>query len=168
MKKAWIATVFSLVIAVSLLTGCKKNEPRGTTEISETEILEQKSLQDIYTEITSQIELPNMVTLNDNYIANYFGIDLSKLEEYIFTNAQEVIYADTIIMMKVKDKDDIDIMKEALQTMIEHKEAELENYLPEQFKIVEKSEIKVSDSYIYLVISDDAETINSIIEKYIS
>ncbi len=109
-----------------------------------------------------------MVTLNDNYIANYFGIDLSKLEEYIFVNAQEVIYADTIIIMKVKDTNDIDTMKEALETMIEHKKSELENYLPEQFKIVEKSEIKTSDSYIYLIISNDAQTINGIIEKYIS
>lgn len=166
MRKAWIATVFSFLIAVSLLAGCQNTKEKDT-DISQ-ENIEKKSLEDIYTEITNEVELPEMVTLNDNYIANYFGIDLSKLEEYIFVNAQEVIYADTIIIMKVKDTNDIDTMKEALETMIEHKKSELENYLPEQFKIVEKSEIKTSDSYIYLIISNDAQTINGIIEKYIS
>lgn len=166
MRKAWIATVFSFLIAVSLLAGCQNTKEKDT-DISQ-ENIEKNSLEDIYTEITNEVELPEMVTLNDNYIANYFGIDLSKLEEYIFVNAQEVIYADTIIIMKVKDTNDIDTMKEALETMIEHKKSELENYLPEQFKIVEKSEIKTSDSYIYLIISNDAQTINGIIEKYIS
>ena len=108
-----------------------------------------------------------MVLLNDNYIANYFGIDLAGLEEYVFTNAEEVIYADTVIMMKAKPETDKETLKEALETMIEHKKAELENYLPEQFKVVEKGEIHVVNNYVYLVISEKAEEIETIIEQYI-
>ena len=51
--------------------------------------------------------------------------------------------------------------------MIEHKKAELENYLPEQFKVVEKGEIHVVNNYVYLVISEKAEEIETIIEQYI-
>ena len=51
--------------------------------------------------------------------------------------------------------------------MVEHKKAELENYLPEQFKIVEKSEVQVKGDYVYLVISEKASDIEAVIAQYI-
>ena len=42
------------------------------------------------------IEQPEMVILNDNYIANYYGVDLSLLEDYLFANAEDVILENTI------------------------------------------------------------------------
>ncbi len=151
------------------LSGCQSKENNQVTpaEVTVTEQTEEKSLSDIYKEIEEGVELPKMVLLNDNYIANYFGIDLAGLEEYVFTNAEEVIYADTVIMMKAKPETDKETLKEALETMIEHKKAELENYLPEQFKVVEKGEIHVVNNYVYLVISEKAEEIETIIEQYI-
>lgn len=153
-----------------LLSGCSNKEDSQTTpvaNISTEQPAEAKALSDIYAEIEEKVELPKMVTLNDNYIANYFGIDLEGLEEYVFTNAEEVIYADTVILMKAKTETDKEALKEALTTMIDHKKAELENYLPEQFQIVEKSVVQTAGDYVYLVISEQAKDIETIIEQYV-
>mgnify|MGYP001068741256 CR=1 FL=1 len=107
-----------------------------------------------------------MVTLNDNYIANYYGIDLSLLEDYLFASAEDVIYADMIVLMKVKEESSAQTMKDSLDTMVTQKKLELENYLPEQFQIVEKSEVVVTGSYVYLVISEKAEEIQGVIAPY--
>lgn len=157
-----------------LISGCASGEENQTTQavtavtttIAETTVKEVP-LSDMYAEIESAVELPKMVILNDNYIANYFGIDLDTLEEYVFTNAEEVIYADTVIMMKAKSGTDKEVLKEALDTMIDHKKAELENYLPEQFKIVEKSTVQIKGDYVYLVISEKAADIEAVIAQYI-
>ena len=114
------------------------------------------------------IEQPEMVILNDNYIANYYGVDLSLLEDYLFANAEDVIYADTIVLMKVKEEASAQAMKDVLDNMIAQKKLELENYLPEQFQIVEKSEVVVSGSYVYLIISEKAEEIQSVITQYLN
>ncbi len=169
MNKAYRRILIAAGMAGLVLSGCQSRENQQVTpaEATVTERTEEKALSDIYKEIEEGVELPKMVVLNDNYIANYFGIDLAGLEEYVFTNAEEVIYADTVIMMKAKPETDKETLKEALETMIEHKKAELENYLPEQFKIVEKGELQVVDDYIYLVISEKAEEIKTIIEQYI-
>ncbi len=169
MNKAYRRILIAAGMAGFVLSGCQSRENQQVTpaEATVTERTEEKALSDIYKEIEEGVELPKMVVLNDNYIANYFGIDLAGLEEYVFTNAEEVIYADTVIMMKAKPETDKETLKEALETMIEHKKAELENYLPEQFKIVEKGELQVVDDYIYLVISEKAEEIKTIIEQYI-
>ena len=125
-----------------------------------------KTMQEIYEEIEKTVEQPEMIVLNDNYIANYYGIDLSLLEDYFFASAQEVIYADMIILMKVKEESSVQTVKDALDTMIAQKKLELENYLPEQFQIVEKSEVVVSGNYVYLVISEKAEEIQAVITEY--
>ena len=125
-------------------------------------------MQEIYQEIMEIIEQPEMVILNDNYIANYYGVDLSLLEDYLFANAEDVIYADTIVLMKVKEEASAQAMKDVLDNMIAQKKLELENYLPEQFQIVEKSEVVVSGSYVYLIISEKAEEIQSVITQYLN
>lgn len=140
-----------------------------TTVAAETAVMEstqEVSLQDIYDEMENSVELPPMVVLNDNYIANYYGIDLSLLEEYIFANAEDVIYADTVILMKVKEEASAQSMVDALNRMIDQKKLELENYLPEQYKLVEKSEVKVAGKNIYLVISEKADELTSVITQY--
>lgn len=129
---------------------------------------ETKSMQEIYEEIAENVEQPEMVTLNDNYIANYYGIDLSLLEDYLFASAEDVIYADTIVLIKVKEESSAQTMKDVLDTMITQKKLELENYLPEQFQIVEKSEVVVTGSYVYLVISENAEEIQRVIAQYLN
>lgn len=128
----------------------------------------EKTMQEIYEEIVKTVEQPEMVTLNDNYIANYYGIDLSLLEDYLFVSAEDVIYADTIVLMKVKEESSAQTMKDVLETMIAQKKLELENYLPEQFQIVEKSEVVVTGAYVYLVISEKAEEIQSVIAQYLN
>lgn len=140
-------------------------EGEGTE--SKTQSEEEKTMQEIYEEIVESVEQPEMVILNDNYIANYYGIDLSLLEDYLFASAEDVIFADTIVMMKVKEESSAQTMKEVLDTMIAQKKLELENYLPEQFQIVEKSKVVVSGTYVYLVISEKAEEIENVMTQYL-
>lgn len=173
MKKVKIMTVMTY-LSIAILAGCSRQptQQTGTTTAaaqteSITETVKETALSDIYAQIEEEVELPAMLSLNENYISNYYGIDPSLLEEYVFSNAEEVIYADTVIMMKVKSETDAEGITEALETMLEHKKLELENYLPEQFELVDKAEIKISGSYIYLVISKDAEKIEAIIKASI-
>lgn len=171
MNRAYARVAVIIGMTGLILAGCGSNGSGQTAAPAQTttaaEAAAATPLEDIYAEIEEKTELPKMVVLNDNYIANYFGIDLETLEEYVFTNAEEVIYADTVIMMKAKAETDKEALKEALNTMISHKKAELENYLPEQFKIVEKSEVQVKGDYVYLVISENAADIKAVIEQYI-
>ena len=41
----------------------------------------------------------------------------------------------------------------------------MENYIPEQFAIVEKSKVQTKDPYIWLIISENADEITDVIEN---
>ena len=91
MNKAYRRILIAAGMAGLVLSGCQSRENQQVTpaEATVTERTEEKALSDIYKEIEEGVELPKMVVLNDNYIANYFGIDLAGLEEYVFTNAED-------------------------------------------------------------------------------
>lgn len=141
-----------LTIAALLCAGCAAKTP-------------PKSIEEVYSEITETVSLKSPQCMDADFILNYYGIDISTLEEYVFSMSEDAAQAETIIIMKVENADDLEAIADCLQTIIDDKKMEMENYLPEQFTIVEKSRVQTKDNYIWLVISDNADAITDIIES---
>ena len=157
-----------ILSAVMLLTGCgTKTAPSAETQVSEVQekAQETKTVNEIYQEITERVSLQSPVCMKDDFISNYYGIDVSTLEEYVFSMSEDATQAETVVLMKAKDGADTGEIVSALETVVDEKKNEMENYLPEQFEIVEKSEVKTRDRYVWLVISQQADAITDIIEK---
>ena len=157
-----------ILSAVTLLTGCgTKTAPSAETQVSEVQekAQETKTVNEIYQEITEQVSLESPACMKDDFISNYYGIDVSTLEEYVFSMSEDATQAETVVLMKAKDGADTGEIVSTLETVVDEKKNEMENYLPEQFEIVEKSEVKTRDRYVWLVISQQADAITDIIEK---
>ena len=167
-----------LLAAVLLIGGCGQagvNQASGETtaagQSAETAAVpdaaasgEEMSVQEMYDLITESVTLISPVIMQDNFIENYYNIDPALLEEYVFSMSEEATSAETVVIMKLKDKADADTISAALQLVIEEKSGEMENYLPGQYDIVKKSAVKTEGSYVYLVISEQADAIEKIIE----
>lgn len=123
----------------------------------------KKSVQDIYDEITGKVALNSPMVLPDEFISNYYGVDVSTLDEYVFSMSETAVSAETIAILKSKDSGSTDALAASLQTVIDQKRSEMENYLPDQFQIVDKSSVHVEGNYVYLVISEHADSISQII-----
>ncbi len=123
-----------------------------------------KSVQDIYTEITQAVSLNSPMLVPNDFIMNYYGIDVSTLDEYVFSMSEAAISAETVVILKAKDAAATDALRASLQTVIDQKRSEMENYLPDQFQIVDRSSVQVKGNYVYLVISEQADTISQIIQ----
>ena len=123
-----------------------------------------KSIAEIYQEIEQTVSLQSPQCMDDEFVSNYYGIDAASLEEYVFSMSEDAAQAETIIIMKVRNTDDIGRLTDDLQTVVDEKKNEMENYIPEQFAIVEKSKVQTKNNYVWLVISDNAEAITDIIE----
>lgn len=121
-------------------------------------------LADIYSQIEQKAALNVPMLVQDDFITNYYGMDLSVLEDYLFEMSEAATSAEMIVIMKVKDGEDTKGIEAALQEVVNSKAAEMENYLPDQFDLVKKGEVKVKEQYVYLVISEHADVITEIIE----
>ncbi len=121
-----------------------------------------KSCEEIYEEIAASVELQSPMVVPEAFAANY-GIDFSSIDDYIFVMSEMSTSVETVAVFKSEDAAARESVSAALQTFADGKRAEMENYLPEQFDIVDRSSVKTSGDYVYLVISDNAEAIEEII-----
>lgn len=146
MKKSILVFLVSLLLGGCIFAGCGAggNKEQATVD---------KTLEEIYTQMIDNVEMPVMVRMDEEYITNYFGIDLTVFDEYVFAAAEDALLAENIILVKVKEGQSKEPVVEILKKIIKQKKAELESYLPEQFKIVEKSSVVTKDNYVILIIS---------------
>lgn len=167
-----------LLLGMLLLSGCGSTAqdstaqtPAAENSVSQDTVEEvpaaQKSVSEIYKEIVSSVALVSPVEMSDEFISNYYGIEPDKLEEYVFVMSEEATSAETVAIMKVKDTGDVESIKTALGVVVDEKRAEMENYLPEQFAIVDKSSVETKDSYVWLVISENQADILALIKENI-
>lgn len=149
-------------------TAASNTADSGTAQTTDTADSTAKSIADIYQEITQSVSLQSPQCMDDDFISNYYGIDAASLEEYVFSMSEDAAQAETVIILKVKNTDDVKGLSDSLQTVVDEKKNEMENYIPEQFAIVEKSKVQTKDNYVWLVISENADAIADIIENGLS
>lgn len=148
--------------AVGEAEGSENASAGGETEVSENGSETVKSCEEIYEEIAAAVTLQSPMVVPEDFVANY-GIDFSAIDDYIFVMSELSTSVETIAIFKSEDTASLENVADALQTFADGKRAEMENYLPEQFDIVDRSSIKTNGNYVYLVISENAEEIEEII-----
>lgn len=116
---------------------------------------------DIYSKLTSY--LPSMVSFDDSYISNYYGIDASQLDGYVFAAAEDVTQADTVVILKAKDAASVSTLSSQLATVKQQKEAELQDYNPTAYQVATAGFVKTSGNYVYLIMSGNASQIDQVI-----
>lgn len=116
---------------------------------------------DIYSKLTSY--LPSMVSFDDSYISNYYGIDASQLDGYVFAAAEDVTQADTVVILKAKDASSVSTLSSQLATVKQQKEAELQDYNPTAYQVAAAGFVKTSGNYVYLIMSNNASQIDQVI-----
>lgn len=116
---------------------------------------------DIYSKLTSY--LPSMVSFDDSYISNYYGIDASQLDGYVFAAAEDVTQADTVVILKAKDASSVSTLSSQLATVKQQKEAELQDYNPTAYQVAVAGFVKTSGNYVYLIMSGNASQIDQVI-----
>lgn len=140
---------------------------KDETKAEETTAAETKAAStgaapaDIYSKLTSY--LPSMVSFDDSYISNYYGIDASQLDGYVFAAAEDVTQADTVVILKAKDASSVSTLSSQLATVKQQKEAELQDYNPTAYQVAAAGFVKTSGNYVYLIMSGNASQIDQVI-----
>ena len=138
----------ALAAAALLCTGCSDKAAQTASTANQTDAAAQtdttsaKSIQEVYQEIEQSVSLHSPQCMDDDFISNYYGIDATSLEEYVFSMSEDAAQAETIIIMKVKNTDDLENLAASLQTVVDEKKNEMENYIPEQFAIVKRARFR--------------------------
>jgi hypothetical protein len=119
----------------------------------------------------ADVSLPEMTSLSANddnaeslftdYIAD---MDYSKIDDFFVSYAKEGGKADEIIVIAVKDTNDLE---EAKQALIDHQESRrklLQQYEPQQVRRIEQGLIFTEKQYAVLIICDNRDGVRKAFE----
>ena len=134
-------------------------------ETTSKESPEEAPLQEIYDAIAEEVTLPGMYFADDSFLMNYYGIDASLLDDYLFASCEDAARVDTVILMRVRDESDAQTVKDGLQVLLDQMEVEMDNYLPEAHALVKAGEIRQNGRFLDLVLSGDREAILAVIDR---
>ncbi len=126
---------------------------------------EPVALMDLYNKIAESVTLPEMYFADEDFMLNYYGIDASKLEDYVFASCVDSTSTDSIILIRLKDEASADEVVDGLNMVLEQMSAEMENYNPEANEHVKAAQVRRNGNMIDLVIHQDRDAILAVIDN---
>lgn len=152
MIKKSINFLILAVIVLTLFVGCSSE---GKTP----------SIEEINNNIVQATDISEMRVGDAKKLEKLYGIDAEKLESFFLYTPPSNIEADEIAILKVKNSNDIDSIKEKISKRINDKEVSFKDYLPDEYYLVEKHVLKNKDSYIIFVTHNDYKIIEETFDK---
>lgn len=121
---------------------------------------EKPAPEEIYLAVRETVALPPMVEMDGAFLMDYYGIDPTLLDGYVFALAEDPASGETIMILRAGDQKDVETLADAAESVIKQKAAEMRNYgLPAQYQAAAESKVRTDGDYVYLVISPEAEKI---------
>ncbi|KGP80680.1 MULTISPECIES: DUF4358 domain-containing protein [unclassified Paenibacillus] len=154
-KIKYLFVLSSVMILCGILIGCSgKNEAAKDVPVHtiEERIKQVASMEDM--------EKGDM-----NRLKKLYHLDPDEVQDFVLYTAESNVEANELAVIKVKQENQAESVKEKIMKRIEAQEVKLKDYRPEQFYLVEKHVLKVKGLYILFTVSKDAEKIESAFDK---
>jgi len=154
MKKNITKILVSMALACSLLlSGCSR-------EIT-------MSVDQIGSELKSEIDTKNMEVGTDKSLRRYFGINANDLDGYVLYVPKSNMDVDELLIAKVKDESMIDSVEESIEDRVNRQLESFNGYGVEQTALLENYELKINGKYIFYTVGENAEQVKEAYTKII-
>ena len=161
MKKTFIW--FLIAVLLLCAAGCGQEEV-GTQPAASTDAVD---LGAVMQEMLDTVSLPEMMTLTDSDLTDYFGLEAAWYADCAACINANGYEKDEIILVHAADADSVPQIKDCLQTVLENAAAEMQNYIPEQYAMIRNCAVESDGLYVWLFISDAADQLQTILDKSI-
>lgn len=108
--------------------------------------------------------LPEMYLMDEDTMLNYLGIDMADCVQAVVAVTSDGLGADEVWLVQAKDADALARLQELAQTRLTAKEDETVQYAPDQYAIVTGAKLLTSGNYLALLVSPEAEEMETIFE----
>ena len=144
--------VIVLLLALLCLAGC--GQPAA----------EAPDFQAVYDSMTAVADMPDMVVVPNDKGEFLFGIAPGDCRQEIVAICQDSLLADELWLIEATDKEAADRIEALAQNRLQQKAAELENYLPEQYQVVQQGQLSREGNCVVLLMSPEAKELAKLLK----
>ena len=121
------------------------------------------SIDEVVKNIEAVTDLSKMQKGDKSNLRKIYSISNKNLEEFSLYAPKTNMEANEILIMKVKNQDDIEGLKENIEKRVERQGESFKSYRPEQYELLESHVLMVKGKYVISVVSKDADKIKEAI-----
>lgn len=114
-------------------------------------------MQEVYSNICSTVQVPDMLTLNESLMLDYCGIRAEDVVQAVVVICADSLRTDEIWLLEAKDAAAAEKLMSLAQKRLTKKGEESITYSPAQYAVVEKAQLLQEGNCIALLVSPDSE-----------
>lgn len=126
------------------------------------------SLEEIESNIVNTIKIDNMEKGNQKSLRKIYGINPDDLDEFIIYIPKSNMEVEEMLILKVKNKENIDNIKENIEDRVDRQIKNFDGYGIEQVESLNEYKFKIKDNYILYAVSEKNEEIKELFIKSIN
>ncbi len=97
--------------------------------------------------------------------AKAFGFDLSKTDGLVYYENTDIMDVSELLVVKLKDAEDAEEFRTAVETYIANQKNLYKNYAPEQYALLEDSILEVSGNTLFYCTATNADALYDAFRK---
>ncbi|MBR3475229.1 MAG: DUF4358 domain-containing protein [Oscillospiraceae bacterium] len=138
------ALLCALALLIVLLSAC------GGTAAKDAD------LSAVWARMEKKFDLPAMSALSERQLERYYGIDTAACPQLVAMQCDDGLRVDEIWLIQAADEEAAEKLLALGRSRLDQLAAETENYLPEQYAVVQNSRALRIGCYVALLISPNA------------
>lgn len=107
-----------------------------------------------------------LAKIDDELAIELYGFEANGIEEIVSYQGSGAS-SEEILVLKVKDVNDINNAKEKIETRLKEKEEAFASYLPKEVSKIQNHILEEKGNYIILCICNDYNTVNKVIKDFL-
>ncbi len=154
--------ILTILLALCLLStaGCgsqaETTAPASTTSVQEKPL----DLQALYTQMSGK--LPEMLVLDEEMMLNFCGIQETDCLQAVVAISSVNLQVDEVWLLEARNPEALARLQSLAKTRLQVKEAETENYLPDQYAIVKEAKLITQGNYLLMLVGTNADALEGI------
>ena len=107
-----------------------------------------------------------LVKIDSEMIMNDYNFTTDEVEEFVSYQGSGAT-SEEIVILKVKDKSDLNSIKDKINARIAERKEAFQSYLPKEVGKIDNNVLRVEGNYVIFCVSNDSSKVNQAINDYI-
>ena len=157
-KKIVVIIIVIIIIIMAIIIGIMQKNNNKTIEIN---------VEDLATKMQQSGAFEDeLVKIDSEMIMNDYNFTTDEVEEFVSYQGSGAT-SEEIVILKVKDKSNLNSIKDKINARIEERKEAFQSYLPKEVGKIDNNILRVEGNYVIFCVSNDSSKVNQIINDYV-
>ncbi len=121
---------------------------------------------DITAEVIGKVEMSSLAEVGEDRLGNYLEADMDKVESFSMFICGSGGFADEVAVFVMKDEDSTGALVDSMKARIDSRAVDFKDYNPDEYDKLKHALVKTKGRYVFMAVTGDNDTAESIFDKY--